>query len=196
MGSQTPPACSRADPAFVTHGGDISYANGCGRGAVHQYYVDQQVWSAGAAFEPVWGNHEYGEPNSDEGMTPPPGTPRDSLLNYKGRSFITNGQAVPSDTASQIANPGCGWETRATMNTCQGNDWGWFQVGHVLFISYPEPWPGAYPCLAGCGRPAYGCAPRLIRMSTSSSATGTGPPTAAWSRTSTPTSAPRSTTWP
>ena len=34
--------------------------------AVHQYYVDQQVWSADAAFEPVWGNHEYGEPNSDE----------------------------------------------------------------------------------------------------------------------------------
>ena len=133
------------NPAFVTHGGDISYANECGRGAVHQYYVDQQVWSTGAAFEPVWGNHEYAEPNSDEGMIPPLGTPPDSLLNYKGRSFVTNGQAVPSDTAAQTSNPGCGWETRATVNTCPGSDWGWFQAGHVLFISYPEPWPGAFP---------------------------------------------------
>ncbi len=132
-------------PAFVTHGGDISYANECGKGAVHRYYVDQQVWSAGAAFEPVWGNHEYAQPNSDEGMTPPPGTPEDSLLNYKGRSFVTNGQAVPSDTATQVTNPGCGKETGSATNTCQGNDWGWFQAGHVLFISYPEPWPGVYP---------------------------------------------------
>lgn len=140
-------------PAFVTHGGDISYANECGVPAVHQYYVDQQAWSDGAAFEPVWGNHEYGQPNSDGGTAPPPGTPRDSMANYKGRSFITNGQAVPNDTARQITNPGCGWETRSKTNTCPGNDWGWFQAGHVLFISYPEPWPGAYPAWqASAGR--------------------------------------------
>jgi hypothetical protein len=143
--AQTHQLVAAQNPSFVTHGGDISYANECGAAAVHQYYVDQQAWSDDAAFEPVWGNHEYGQPNSDEGMTPPPGTPRDSLLNYKGRSFVTNGQAVPSDTATRTGNPGCGWETGATSNTCQGNDWGWFQAGHVLFISYPEPWPGAYP---------------------------------------------------
>lgn len=129
------------NPWFVTHGGDIAEANVCGVAAVHQYYVDQQVWSDSAAFQPVWGNHEYGMPTGDA----PPGTPRDSLLNYKGRSFITNGQPVPSDTASRTTNPGCGWETGAAANTCQGNDWGWFTAGHVLFISYPEPWPGAYP---------------------------------------------------
>lgn len=132
-------------PAFVTHGGDITYANNCGVAAVHQYYVDQQAWSDSAAFEPVWGNHEYGAAGSQGYMTPPPGTPRDSLLNYKGRSFITNGQAVPNDTATRTGNPGCGWETGSTTNTCLGSDWGWFETGHVLFISYPEPWPSAYP---------------------------------------------------
>ena len=132
-------------PSFVTHGGDISNANICGVGAVHQYYVDQQAWSDNAAFQPVWGNHEYGQPGSEGGETAPPGTPRDSLLNYKGRSFVTNGQTVSSDTAGQINNPGCGWETGSATNTCLGNDWGWFTAGHVLFISYPEPWPNAYP---------------------------------------------------
>jgi hypothetical protein len=143
--AQTQQLVAAQDPTFVTHGGDISYANECGAAAVHQYYVDQQVWSDGAAFEPVWGNHEYGAPASDGGVSPPPGTPRDSLLNYKGRSFITNGQAVPPDTATRTTNPGCGWETGSTTNTCQGSDWGWFQAGHVLFISYPEPWPNVYP---------------------------------------------------
>lgn len=133
------------NPAFVTHGGDISYANDCGVAAVHQYYLDQQVWSDTAAFQPVWGNHEYGNPGCEGSECAPTGTPRDSLLNYKGRSFITNAQTVPNDTASQINNPGCGWETGSTTNTCQGEDWGWFQTGHVLFISYPEPWPNAYP---------------------------------------------------
>lgn len=135
------------DPTFVTHGGDISYANECGVAAVHQAYVDQQVWSETAAFQPVWGNHEYGYPatNDATGKPPPPGTPRDTLENYKGRSFITNGQAVPTDTSSRTQNPGCGWATNSVTNTCQGNDWGWFQTGHVLFISYPEPWPNAYP---------------------------------------------------
>ena len=135
------------NPTFVTHGGDISYANECGVLAVHQYYVDQQVWSDTAAFQPVWGNHEYGQPATNEGtgVVPPPGTPRDTLENYKGRSFMTNGQTVPSDTATQIQNPGCGWATGSPTNTCRGNDWGWFQTGHVLYISYPEPWPNAYP---------------------------------------------------
>lgn len=134
------------NPTFVTHGGDITYANQCGVAAVHQYYLDQQIWSESAAFQPVWGNHEYGQPNSDEGEgTPPPGTPRDSMGNYKGRSFVTNSQTVPNDTKSQINNPGCGWETGSQTNTCMGEDWGWFQTGHVLFISYPEPWPNDYP---------------------------------------------------
>lgn len=136
---------AQQNPNFVTHGGDIDYANDCGVAAVHQYYLDQQVWSDSAAFQPVIGNHEYGKPGTEGGMTAPSSTPQDSLLNYKGRSFFTNSQAVPNDTISQTTNPGCGWENGSTTNTCMGEDWGWFQTGNVLFVSYPEPWSNAYP---------------------------------------------------
>ena len=51
-------------PRFVTHGGDISEANVCGVPGVHAYYSDQQAWSTAAAFQPVWGNHEYGSPQA------------------------------------------------------------------------------------------------------------------------------------
>ncbi|HEX4432108.1 MAG TPA: hypothetical protein VHZ96_22750, partial [Frankiaceae bacterium] len=137
--AQTHSLAAAQDPNFVTHGGDISYANECGTQAVHQYYLDEQVWSTSAAFQPVWGNHEYGSPQPDS----VPGAVRDTLENYKGRSFITNAQAVPNDTASLINNPGCGWATKSKVNTCLGEDWGYFLAGHVLYISYPEPWPGA-----------------------------------------------------
>ena len=127
-------------PNFVTHGGDIAYANYCGTKAVHRYYIDQEAWSHSAAFQPVLGNHEYGP----AGPTAPPGTPRkDSLLNYKGRSYFTNAQTVPGDTATKTNNPGCGWETGSPTNTCRGEDWGWFKAGNVLYISYPEPWTNA-----------------------------------------------------
>jgi hypothetical protein len=126
-------------PSFVTHGGDIAYANVCGVPAVHRYYVDQEAWSHTAAFQVVTGNHEYGAPVAEA----PAGTPRESLLNYKGRSYLTHGQAVSNDSATQINHPGCGWETHSSTNTCRGEDWGWFRAGGVLYISYPEPSPNA-----------------------------------------------------
>jgi Purple acid Phosphatase, N-terminal domain/Calcineurin-like phosphoesterase len=138
--AQTQSLIAAQSPNFVTHGGDISYANECGQPAVHQYYLDQEAWSHSAAFMPAWGNHEYGPPSS----TAPAGTPRDSMLNYKGRSYIPNAQTVPIDTTTKTTNPGCGWETGSTTNTCLGEDWGYFQAGHVLYISYPEPWQNAY----------------------------------------------------
>ena len=141
--AQTQSLIAAQNPAFVTHGGDISYANNCGTAAVHQYFVDQQAWSESAAFQPAWGNHEYGQPGTSEGMTSPPGTPRDSMLNYKGRVRLTNAQTVPVDKPSQVNNPGCGWETGSTTNTCIGDDWGWFRAGGVLFIGYPEKWVDA-----------------------------------------------------
>jgi hypothetical protein len=128
-------------PDFVTHGGDISYANECGQAAVHRYYTDQEVWSHGAAFMPVWGNHEYAGTNKDS----LPGATRDYLINYKARSFIPNPQTVPVDTRSKTSNPGCGAEIGSGTNTCQGEGWGWFRAGGVLYISYPEPWVNAYP---------------------------------------------------
>lgn len=133
--TQTHQLIAQLQPRFVTHGGDISEANYCGTRALHSYYTDQEAWSTSAAFQPVWGNHEYGHPASYA----PAGTPRDSLDNYKGRGRMTNPQFVPTDTAKQIKAPGCG----PKVNTCRGEDWGWFKAGGVLFISYPEIWPGA-----------------------------------------------------
>jgi hypothetical protein len=124
-------------PRFVTHGGDISEANVCGMRGVHRYYDDQQVWSTSAAFQPVWGNHEYGYPDPDSPAT----TPRDSLANYKGRSFVTHGMGVSLDGRARVTPPGC--PGAGTRNACPGEDWGWFRAGAVMFISYPEIWDGA-----------------------------------------------------
>jgi hypothetical protein len=124
-------------PHVVTHGGDITEANDCGVPAVHQYYVDQQVWSASAAFQPAWGNHEYGQPTAQA----PPGTPRDSMANYKGRSQITNAGTVSHDSATRTSPPGCAGPLPG--NNCRGEDWGWFRAGGVLFIGYPEIWTNA-----------------------------------------------------
>jgi hypothetical protein len=126
---------ARLGPRFVTHGGDISEANVCGVPAVHAYYEDQAAWSVAAAFQPVWGNHEFGYPSAGA----PAGTPRDSLANYKGRSHVTNGQAVSLDTATRTTPPGCA----GPVNACPGEDWGWFRAGGVVFLSYPEIWTGA-----------------------------------------------------
>ncbi|GAB1690545.1 fibronectin type III domain-containing protein [Krasilnikovia sp. M28-CT-15] len=127
----------RLGPWFVTHGGDISEANVCGTAAVHAYYRDQQVWSTAAAFQPVWGNHDYAQPAPGA----PPGTPRDSLANYKGRSALTHARPVSLDTPARTTPPGC--PGVGGVNGCRGEDWGWFRAGGVLFISYPEPWTGA-----------------------------------------------------
>ena len=125
-------------PRFVTHGGDISEANVCGVGAVHQYYLDQQAWSMAAAFQPMWGNHEYGQPHPSA----PAGTPRDTLANYKGRSAITNPQTISVDTATKTSHPGCPGGPDGG-NGCRGEDWGWFRAGGVLFVGSPEIWPEA-----------------------------------------------------
>ncbi len=124
-------------PNFVLHHGDISIANECGVSAVHQFFMDAEAsFATNAAFMVTWGNHEYGNPTSHA----PEGTPRDSLANYKGRLAVPNPQTVPNDTATKTTHPGCGEEIESTVNTCQGEDWGWFRSGRVLFISFPEPW--------------------------------------------------------
>ncbi|MBL8031288.1 MAG: metallophosphoesterase family protein [Candidatus Doudnabacteria bacterium] len=126
-------------PNFIIHGGDISIANECGNQAVHEYFQDLEALAGSAAFMPVWGNHEYGQPTANS----PAGTVRDSLANYKGRVAIPNAKTVPNDTATKVSHPGCGENSGSTTNTCQGEDWGWFRSGDVLFISFPEPWYNA-----------------------------------------------------
>jgi hypothetical protein len=128
------------DADMVLHHGDHAIANDCGVPAVHQYFLDLETTLAnGASFQPTWGNHEYGPPTADA----PPGTPRDTLANYKGRVAMPNAQTVPNDKTTQLSHPGCGQETGSRVNTCLGEDWGWFRAGRVLFIGYPEPEPGA-----------------------------------------------------
>lgn len=126
-------------PDFVTHGGDLTYANECGVSAVHQFFDDIAPIATMRAWEQTWGNHEYGAPTSDA----PPGTPRDSMANYKGRFYLANPQAVPVDTPTKVSNPGCPAPGASNVNGCLGQDWGYFTAGHVLIIEYPEPWGGA-----------------------------------------------------
>jgi hypothetical protein len=128
------------NPAVVTHGGDISYANECGEPAVHRFWNDIAPIAQQAPIQFAWGNHEYGNPSSGA----PVGTPRDSMANYKGRYNMANAQTVPNDTSKQVKNPGCPSPSNPAVNGCLGNDWGYFTAGHALFISYPEPWVNAY----------------------------------------------------
>lgn len=98
----------------VTHGGDISYANNCGVQAIHDWYVGEQAWSLVTPVQYGWGNHEYATSTL---------FPKESMLNYKVRTFIPNAQTSPGAGKPRVG----------------GEDWGWFDAGHVRFISYPEP---------------------------------------------------------
>ncbi|HET6925082.1 MAG TPA: fibronectin type III domain-containing protein [Candidatus Saccharimonadales bacterium] len=127
-------------PNFVTHGGDIDYENECGQPSVHRLWNDIETVSEQTSMQFVWGNHEYGSPSADA----PPGTPKDSMANYKGRFNIPNAQTISNDTATNVKAPGCPSATDPTVNGCRGDDWGYFTAGHVLFIQMPEAWYNAY----------------------------------------------------
>src|SRR2546425_104635 len=58
-------------PNFVLALGDLTYANANGEADVDQHFNDVMVWSQDAAYEVVWGNHEWDGPT-------------DNLKNYKG----------------------------------------------------------------------------------------------------------------
>jgi Calcineurin-like phosphoesterase len=104
------------DPAFVLVSGDISYGNDHGQEVVDQHFNDVMAWSRRAAYMPSWGNHEWDDENFDD------------LRNYKGRFALPNPQTSPF-------SPFAG---------CCGEDWSWFDAGGVRFISYPEPFTGAW----------------------------------------------------
>jgi hypothetical protein len=117
-------------PDVVTHGGDITYANSCGLPSIHQYWNDIAPLATQTAMEYAWGNHESAG--------------SDSIANYKGRFNAPHAQTIPFDSASLTTSPGCPSPTNPNVNGCQGDDWGYFTAGHALFISYPEPWSGAF----------------------------------------------------
>jgi hypothetical protein len=98
-------------PAFVLMDGDLTYANPNGQASVDQHFNDAMAWTQSAAYMPVWGNHEWDDPTTDD------------LRNYKGRFELPNPQTSPG----------------APAMGCCGEDWSWFDAGGVRFISYPEP---------------------------------------------------------
>jgi parallel beta-helix repeat protein len=99
-------------PAFVLVPGDLTYGDPFGQASVDQHFNDVMAWSLGAAYMPAWGNHEWQSSALDD------------LRNYKGRFAFPNPQ-----TSASAPSAGC----------C-GEDWSWFDVGAVRFISYPEPY--------------------------------------------------------
>ena len=99
-------------PAFVLVPGDISYGDPFGQASVDQHFNDVTAWSLAAAYMPAWGNHEWQSPGLDD------------LRNYKGRFAFPNPQTSANAPAAG----------------CCGEDWSWFDVGAVRFISYPEPY--------------------------------------------------------
>ncbi len=124
-------------PDLVLVGGDLSYANVNGHERCGEFFDDIQAWSLAAPAQFAWGNHEYGKPTQGA----PPGTPQDSMANYKGRIAVPNPQTLSVDTKTKSTAPGCALQ--GGVNPCQGEDWGWFVAGHACFISYPEPWYAA-----------------------------------------------------
>ena len=98
-------------PDFVLALGDLTYADMNRLADVDQHFNDVMVWSQDAAYEPAWGNHEWGGPEDD-------------LRNYKGRFAFANPVTDPASPSM----------------SCCGEDWHWFDYGNTRFIAYPEPW--------------------------------------------------------
>jgi hypothetical protein len=101
-----------SDPSFVLALGDLSYADLKTQAAVDRHFEDVMIWSQRAAYMPVWGNHEWEDPQKDD------------LRNYKGRFALPHAAASPG----------------APAVGCCGEDWYWFDFGSVRFILYPEPY--------------------------------------------------------
>lgn len=103
-------------PDMTLLAGDITYANAHGQAAVDNHFNDVMPWSTnGTAYMPAWGNHEWDEAG-------------DNLKNYKGRFDLPNAQTSPGSPAV----------------SCCGKDWYWFDYGNTRFITFPEPWSGAW----------------------------------------------------
>lgn len=128
-------------PAVVTHGGDISYQNECGRPSINRLFNDIAPVATQAPIEFSWGNHEFGKKTAN---APADTLSTDSMANYKGRYNMANAQKMAIDNTTRISPPGCPSPTNAKVNGCAGDDWGYFVAGHALFISYPEPWSDNY----------------------------------------------------
>ena len=108
-------------PRFVLAPGDLTYGDQETLEHVDQHFNDVMAWSQDAAYMPAWGNHEWAMPSDHK---------PDNLNNYEGRFDFPNSQTSPGTT--QIVGNG------------PGEDWYWFDYGNVRFISFPEPYDGAW----------------------------------------------------
>jgi hypothetical protein len=117
--------------AFVLVPGDLTYGDSDGQTAVDSHFNDVMVWSRDAAYMPAWGNHEVDRPSNACRLRCGQSCRSqrcDDLRNYKGRFDLPNPQTSPG----------------APAVACCSEDWYWFDYGHVRFIAYPEPFPGAW----------------------------------------------------
>lgn len=124
-------------PAFVLVLGDLTYENYNCPAAVDQHFNDAMAWSREAAYMPAWGNHEYAAVHTSSQLC----AVKDTFANYKGRFDLPNPQNLSINGPGRTAAPGC--PLVGGVNPCQGEDWSWFDAGHVRFITGPEPFSGA-----------------------------------------------------
>lgn len=108
-------------PRFVLVPGDLTYGDQGSPAEVDQHFNDVMAWSQDAAYMAAWGNHEWATASDAK---------PDNLNNYEGRFDFPNSQTSPG-AASAVGNG-------------PGEDWYWFDYGNVRFISYPEPYSGAW----------------------------------------------------
>jgi hypothetical protein len=102
-------------PRFVLAPGDLTYGDQSGPSVVDIHFNDVMPWSQDVAYMPAWGNHEDGSSLDDR-------------QNYEGRFDFPNSQDSPN--APSTGGP--------------GEEWYWFDYGNARFISYPEPFSGAW----------------------------------------------------
>jgi hypothetical protein len=102
-------------PRFVLAPGDLTYGDQAGPTVVDDHFNDVMAWSQDIAYMPAWGNHEDGSSLDDR-------------QNYEGRFDFPNSQDCPN--APSTGGP--------------GEEWYWFDYGNTRFISFPEPFSGAW----------------------------------------------------
>ena len=108
-------------PRFLIVPGDLTYGDQETLADVDQHFNDVMTWSQDAAYMPAWGNHEWATAADNVA---------DNLNNYEGRFDFPNSQTSPGATDAVGNGP--------------GEDWYWFDYGNVRFISFPEPYTGAW----------------------------------------------------
>jgi hypothetical protein len=115
IGIDSPAIAGDDRPRFVLVPGDLTYGDQSGPTVVDIHFNDVMAWSQEVAYMPAWGNHEDGSSADDR-------------QNYEGRFDFPNSQDCPN--APSTGGP--------------GEEWYWFDYGNARFISYPEPFSGAW----------------------------------------------------